>query len=637
MDFKAVPRGRQIFGWVKLFVCFCRSHAFSVLWVSGLAIGVALAYRVSLPFSNPLGVVGKLTLLRYNPASNFLRFFIVILMPVCLLVLGRWLMHWRIGLPVSGQKIFSGQRAVCRPSFRRKVSLLLGGAVLVLVVSLHLPTYHSWGEFDTFHEGESLGTSVSVEAGKQPYRDILFLHGLVQDPYRAILAYKLFGRSIGAVRSIESILKILSCLALFFLLCNVLDWNWMAVTGAFVLLALMVRLRLLLLMPRDLPTFIFMASVLPVFRHVKRDMGWQLYLRIFLASATASLAFTYSIDRGFYLTAALIVLLPLIILGQKKWAIRSGLLLSFLFGTALGGAVLYVAIGGHFQEFYRFVGVMIPKYKEFMDGAVFEPGRRMNLICMMAVSWPIYALVCAFLASNSADRPLWSRLLDFFYLHAEYIALILLSVFFLRSALGRVDREHLIYSAAPLYILYFRLLSSYVTGQGNLLQKFGEKRWLLCLLGLMVVCVGSAYHDHLGDKNFPLKESDDYFIPQNYQNTIRYLRTHLRPDEGFMTLTSEASWYYFLNKPSPSRFPVIYVAAPRAYQDEALRDILHSNVRFVLYSNDNWSNAIDEIPTRQRMPSLVSGIKANFRPCLEIDGNALWIRRDLYDARDCVL
>jgi len=129
--------------------------------------------------------------------------------------------------------------------------------------------------------------------------------------------------------------------------------------------------------------------------------------------------------------------------------------------------------------------------------------------------------------------------------------------------------------------------------------------------------------------------SDTGFIPQDYLRTIRYLKTHTRPDEGFVTLTSEASWYYFLDRPSPTRFPVIWFAAPRRYQEEALRDILRGNVRFVLYGNRNWSNTIDEISMRQRMPFLFAGIERAFVPCTVIDGNALWIRRDLRNTRDC--
>ena len=83
--------------------------------------------------------------------------------------------------------------------------LLLGYAVLL---AINTPTYHAFGKFDPYHEGESLGSAISYLAGQQPYHDFVFFHGLIQDPLRSVWAFEIFGKSIGAERSFESFAKV---------------------------------------------------------------------------------------------------------------------------------------------------------------------------------------------------------------------------------------------------------------------------------------------------------------------------------------------------------------------------------------------------------------------------------------------
>ena len=111
---------------------------------------------------------------------------------------------------------------------------------------------------------------------------------------------------------------------------------------------------------------------------------------------------------------------------------------------------------------------------------------------------------------------------------------------------------------------------------------------------------------------FPLGIPDREFIPRNYIETISFLRKSLDENEGFFTMTSEASWYYFISKPCPTRFPVVWFAMPYFYQNEIVDDLRKRNVKFILYRNVHWANEIDGFSNEIRLPIVVEYIKQKY-------------------------
>ncbi len=138
------------------------------------------------------------------------------------------------------------------------------------------------------------------------------------------------------------------------------------------------------------------------------------------------------------------------------------------------------------------------------------------------------------------------------------------------------------------------------------------------------------YHIYSGGlirENFPLGVKDSEIIPDNYKATILFLKNNLAPDESFFTMTAEASWYYFIDRPSPSRFPVIIFAIPYFYQNEVVKDLEKNNVKFVLYRNSHWASRFDGFPNEERLPLIAKYIRNNFIFYRKIDDNEIWIRK----------
>jgi len=282
---------------------------------------------------------------------------------------------------------------------------------------------------------------------------------------------------------------------------------------------------------------------------------------------------------------------------------------------------------GGFMAFIKFTFLIMPRYKELLDGAVypvFEP--RYMFICILIalnIYWVTYKFIQEYHQNNKQFTITMS---EFFKKYLIEFCLLLLSVFFFRSALGRVDWGHFIYSSPLTYILsLYILFKQYLY---RFLSKSGIK---YIVVGLIVVFSYlfsyASYKLIITNKTASLKIDDSQLIPENYKATISYLKNNLGSQENFFTMTSEASWYYFIDKVCPTRFPVVWFAAPYFYQEEIVKDLQKNNVKFILYKNDMWSNAMDGIDNETRFPIIMTYLKQNYVFHIKIDDNEIWINR----------
>lgn len=594
-----------------------------------------------------MNVVGPLTLERFNPANNVVRFLIFVSLPALLLALAALLRLGRLNTILFDRP----SAAPARERAPRWLNRALFAATVLFfgLVSLSVPTYHASGTFDTFHEGESLGTSVSLDHGMVPYRDFIFLHGLYQDPYRSSIAFRLFGRSIGAGRTLESMHKVLNWMLLAALVVFLFEMDYIIAIPVLVLLALLQRdfstffyrhlidksfvcypESLLIIPPRDTVLLIVLASMVALLRLGKQESpnAFAVGAAGFVLAFTALGAFALSVDRGFYLGAVFVFAAPIAYWlyfrrGSAKWVFP----LSIAWGGGAAIALLAVMLKGHVGPFITFVFNVMPRYKELSDGHVFTiaflPYLRVSLLFAFAVLWVSGRLFAEIHATRSIVRGTENFLRRYFL---EF-HLLLMAVFFFRSALGRTDWEHIIYSVLPLYLLIFIIAGKHFLSPVRLYLGFG--RWMLIMV-LTSLVLGSAYlaydarRSHLADANFPFKNTDEQFLGPQYRDALDYLESNLGPEDSVLPLTSEASWYYLLDRPAPTRFPVVWFATPEQFQREIVDDLRHSSVKFVIYKSAY--PCIDEISHEVRYPVLMEFINAHFRPDRAFGRVEIWVR-----------
>lgn len=174
----------------------------------GCSIGLALWERIALPFWNPSGIVSPLTLARFNPLNNTVRFALLLACPLAALALALAAVGPVRRALCAAPKEGEEREPLSFPEKRPWPWYAWAAMFAAVALSVGLNRSARLFELDTFHEGESLGAAVAWEAGRRPYRDIVFVHGVYQDPLRAVVAFNVLGRSIGAVRTFESIEKL---------------------------------------------------------------------------------------------------------------------------------------------------------------------------------------------------------------------------------------------------------------------------------------------------------------------------------------------------------------------------------------------------------------------------------------------
>jgi len=615
------------------------------LFVLASFFGRALWYRLELPYHNPLGVVGYLASLEINPWNDVLRFVALLLMPILFFCVVWRLKSEYLGLNAGVALDEGGARKEKAPGFlcRKRDAIVQPGLLVlwlfVFFAALAIPTHFSYQPYvDTFHEGEALGTAQSVSKDAKPYRDVIFIHGAYQDPLRAKLAFQLFGRSIGAVRALESIHKICAFILLAALLWVLFAGQFALVfmaLGALILLHMLPRSGLapyLWIPPRDMLVFAWLLAVFRVTQCLKGELKSPPVISAFGVGLITIGAFAYSVDRAFQISAALLVLLGMgLFFGLYRKIHLRMLLLPLLGGAAAGLGILSTCIGGEFSAFVDYVFLKLPLTKDFLDGLPYPIHDQTHFVIALMVSFNVYILFYRFACICSRNVQPWrANARIFLQNNGVEMALCLVSLSMFRTALVTSNWEHIVYSLAPTYVLALKLLGDALAGFFS--EKLKQLMPRPALPVVLLICSGFYFLAPIPQsatwiRNFPVEIPDSAFLEPKDQALLSFFGNKNLQDGDFFSLTPEAFWYYLLDVASPTRFPINWFALLPEYQQEMVDDLEKNQVKWVLYKNKHWSNRIDKIGHEKRLPQVFSYIHAHYEPFTKIFDHQIWRRR----------
>lgn len=587
----------------------------------GTLLGYCLWDKISLPFSNPYGIVGPLSLERSNPNNDLVRFVLFVSMSSLLLFVTYLLVAKKFLFLKNSRK-------------EKKIKKVKGFPFLIIVFSILLslttPTHHASGEFDSYHEGESIGLAVSYVAGKIPYKEISFSHGVFLDPLRSVFAMKIFGKSIGATRAMMSIVKIISFVLLGLLIFRIYQGNitWSLLT--LILIFVILPSDTFTVLPREFITFSYLLLLIFLGNTTKKDLSMRSTACIgFFLAYIPILSFFITVDRAFYLTALYVLLLPIIfIIHFRKKPRRALFVLFSILGLLAGFISLIILMKGGFADFISFVFHYIPRTKELSDGIPFSLLSMYHLTAVLLICSIGYWISTRMVIMFSSGKNYKLVFLVFTKKYFSIILLFLIAVFCFRSALGRSDDEHIRNNLLfPIlgftYIIVWYYLRNYLNKRAF---KYLSVIVTTVACGYILILSAKIYSNNSIIENFPIYTNDNHYTPSEYKKTISYLRQNLQESELVITLTSEASWYYFIDQPCPIRFPIVHFAVAQIFQEEIISDIKQQNIRFILYKNKYWANNIDSISNEKRLPILYNYIHDTFSPLITLDGNEIWER-----------
>ena len=229
--------------------------------------------------------------------------------------------------------------------------------------------------------------------------------------------------------------------------------------------------------------------------------------------------------------------------------------------------------------------------------------------------------------ANTPSVSFFKKLKEFVAEYLVEIAVLMISLLLFRNALGRADWTHINYSWFG--ILMFLLIVFAKDVLPRIADKFPFFRNNTVVLFLIAIVSGypaglfpqrNAWHE-----NFPLGVNDSTFIPEKDKTTIDFLKKGLKDSDDFLTLTDEAAWYYYLDKPCPIRFNIIIHAMHPKFQQEVVDSLQKRNVKYVLYHNNHWAN-FTKTEGKQSLPIVMDYIHAHFRPFITLNDNEIWIK-----------
>lgn len=627
--FKKLKQGQFDKGLIVLFFLI-------LLWTA-----VSLSEYIIVPYSNKYGVSGPLTLIKFNPLNNTLRFLFIVFFPTIIYFI---LFFFKKISRRTKEKHINKISAEVKKEIILNDSLInsSGKKLLLIIFFLFLFFHLGFSTFnnkplDTFHEGESLGMAVDYQSDKKPYKDTIIIHGVFQDPARSVIAFKLFGRSISSQRLMESILHIIVFILFFTAILFLFDLQ--VVYGIFAGIILFLLLDVSYNIPfRDITTYLFIITVSLFYNKFIRKMSDHLFLTkekippfcflVFLCFFIPVSSLANSIDRGLYsLASAIFLFLITTILLHKKRRDFYFFVLSAISGFIAGLIVVSLAVKGALYEFFNFTFIRMPMFKELLDAFVYEFNGR-NLIPVVLFSAIVFWIGNIFLASISdRNAKLVDRVKNFILAYYMELFLLFLSLVFFKGALGRCDIGHILYVSAPLFItLVYILIKNYIGFD----KKNSRLFYSITFIILLVVILNNLFkHDFSKKENwwkFSTNISDDQLMPENHRKTVEFLKNNLKNDEYFFTLTSEATWYYFVNKPCPIKFPSMIVATPKFYQQEVINQLKEKGdkIKYIIYKNNLWTNNLDFIPNAKRYSLLIKYIRQNYQLLITIDDQEIW-------------
>ena len=248
---------------------------------------------------------------------------------------------------------------------------------------------------------------------------------------------------------------------------------------------------------------------------------------VFLFSFIPLVSFIYSIDRGFYLFSTYIIISPILYFCFFHKSDKNiYYIFSSIFGILSAFILLCVLIHWNLNEFINYIFYIIPKSKEFMDGFIYPIFEIKFLAISIIIAFNTFWIAYKFLQEYHLNSKIGNSIKIFIENYFIEFSLFILSIFYYRSALGRSDWEHVSYSSFITYFLFIFIILK------NYFYRYNIPKNYFYFFTLMIVVVSifgvsRVFKKALIVENFPYKNKDSFYIPNNYKATITYLKNNL--------------------------------------------------------------------------------------------------------------
>jgi hypothetical protein len=532
---------------------------------------------------------------------------------------------------------------------RRMLVFVVAPVLLFLFVAV-LPG--APGDIDSFHEGEQLGAAHLTAAGRFPWRDLLFIHGLLGDVFQPLLNLHVFGDTRwGNLAGDAMLAKPATWVALFLLCAYLFRDNWLFLLATQVAIVtgwiFAVQTRLL-----------FVPLVILLLARLLRRPTWP------RAIAFTTLLLTQSVltPEGSYMVPAYLAAVVLFEVVHRDGFTRT--MRCGVTTAVLGAAFVVFLVSQHALDDFVFYYQTFAPGHELTGGLTIAIGEGQAPTLFGGHRYFVFA----------AGAPVLLVLLTIWYFaarapKARTIAVddwvmgataVFVGLYYVKF-LSRMDHVYQSF-AITIPLLYYALYRVVSAGEAWLSER--RLRWLpprhmLTLPLLVIVLVGAptglltiarsvpSHFAAFAPSEPPVARVGYVLNRQPLFSTVfsappeeigpslvydlnRIMREYVRPGERIFDLSNNPALFWYLLRLNPAtRYFHVNMAIRQATQHDLIRELQRQNPRIAVFSSD-WVGLPfwDGITNEVRHYDVSRYVLDHYRPLLYSHGFLVFARND---------
>ena len=564
-----------------------------ILIFLSVVVATLLWNHISIPYNPEKQILGDSYLKNlHNPLNDILRFIFFLSLPVFTLVFYYQLKEKNIFTNFK-EIIFFNYNNFNYSNEKKDInffSYVILSFLLLEFFSLNFLGYNF--DVDFFHEGMWLTASQNLKINQGYWSSSYIVRGLFGDFYPYFL-WNTFGvESVGVTRLFQLVIIFLNKLLLLMIARNIS-----------LIVNLKKEIQIIYFLFLSITFLSFQGYGSPIF--LTRSFLLLLFILIFLKFLDnyksgfiyipiigffSSVSFFWYIDIGFYINIFIFILFLFFLI---KFELKNILVLSI--SIILGWLFFYLVIPK--EEFSEFLNnsYLIFSTLNYIHGLIF-PTPFISLDARSTRALLIF-LITALLITKAISKNIEEKEFIFFI---SLFFLILISCLYFNYGLSRSDSSHIKVAQGFIYIPFFSILFFYILKNLNInlnksvLNKFKKFKVGILLLIVVLIFIEKKYEDkkiiNLPTSFNSIKElinfEDKNYLSKDYQEFIQYYADVSKSDNCITIFTNEIAIYYFLKKPSCSKYFNMWTATPEEIQSEMIKDFKSNRPKFILYESE---------------------------------------------------
>jgi len=556
---------------------------------------------ISLTYNKNNEIYGNYSISKHHQFNDTLRFTLFILIPLFLYLLTFSFIDKENALTL---KQIIDQNKVTKHIKKKNNNILhFFALIFFLIIFFHfLLIGFPINKLDIFHEGQLLTGAMNYNLKDKFWVGSYLNTGLFYDILNTKFAWYLFDKeNISSYRYFHQILNYL-----FYLLIIVFTYNVSKIfdleknqNSFFFITVTSFCLYFYAALYPNAPNYRDFFSILFLILLSKALINeTSLKLNFFIIGNLSILSLLWSLDRGIFLNATLVVICFLFIF-QKKFSEILFLLLGFIFGW-----IIFLLILGS-TEFMAFLNnsFNILKFNEMWNGIIHPTPFSDQKNATRATK----ALILIFLNGVMIIRYIFDKRSKFSIQLKNFLVIYyILAFFYYKVGLSRSDGGHIVIGSSLNYILFIFFITHKLIGlaskKPNLVSKFNNKFFGIYFFLIIILFISSSEIKIGNLKNiFDYKNKyfnfinlkNEFYLNNEYLEFYKKLEMLTKNDNCIQNFNYDPTIYYLLRKPSCTKFYKIFIIATKDDQISFIEELKNSKIDKLIIDTVNTNIIYD--------------------------------------------